>query len=120
VSVIDGGAAIGDFDVAPAFERGKHHEQISRAVALVFVIAALPLSWLHWDRRSRVREQLLGSLVQTDERNIKIAWPLGDGQHVLHRRYERAVRLRRDDPLLFEMRLELVFFRTRPIVLSLA
>ena len=43
-----------------------------------------------------------------------------DGQHVFHRRYERAVGLRRDDPLLSAMGLERVFFRTRPIVLSLA
>src|SRR3982075_1937003 len=47
-------------------------------------------------------------------------WPRVDGQHVFHRGYERAVGLRRDDPLLPAMGLENVFFRTRPIVLSLA
>src|SRR5258708_4788323 len=47
-------------------------------------------------------------------------WPRVDGQHVFHRRYERAVGLRRDDPALSAMGLENVFFRTRPIVLSLA
>src|SRR5258707_11124037 len=47
-------------------------------------------------------------------------WPRVDGQHVFHRCYERAVGLRRNDPLLPAMGLENVFFRTRPIVLSLA
>ena len=39
VSVVHGGMAIGDFDVAPAFERRKHHEEVGGAVALVLVIA---------------------------------------------------------------------------------
>ena len=29
VGVIDSGAAVGDLDVAPAFERRKHHEQVA-------------------------------------------------------------------------------------------
>src|SRR4029077_4942034 len=52
--------------------------------------------------------------------HIGIARPRVHGQHVFHRRHERAVGLRRDDPLLFQMRLENVFLRVRPIVLSLA
>src|SRR5437773_2663406 len=51
---------------------------------------------------------------------ISVTRPLVDGLNILHRRYKCAACLRRDDPLLFKMRLELVFFRTRPIVLSLA
>jgi hypothetical protein len=38
VSVIHGGVAIRDFDMPPAFERREHHEEIGRAVALVFII----------------------------------------------------------------------------------
>src|SRR3984893_18601025 len=37
-------------DVAPAFERGEHHEQISRAVSFILEIAALRLPRLHRDR----------------------------------------------------------------------
>ena len=40
VSVVHGGMAIGDFDMAPAFERCKHHEEVGGAVALVLVIEA--------------------------------------------------------------------------------
>jgi hypothetical protein len=43
-----------------------------------------------------------------------------DFQHIFHRRYECAVRLGRDNPLLSDVRFENVFFSTRPIVLSLA
>lgn len=70
--------------MAPASEWGKHHEQISDAVSLILVIAALRLSRLHSDRGLGVPEQLLGSL---------------DGSHVLHCGYERAVRPLRDHPL---------------------
>ena len=58
VSVINSSAAIGDFDVAPAFERSKHHEQIGRAVSLILVIAALRLSRLYRDWRPGVGKQL--------------------------------------------------------------
>jgi hypothetical protein len=37
VSVIHGGMAICDLDMAPAFERSKHHEQIGGAVAMKFL-----------------------------------------------------------------------------------
>ncbi len=47
-------------------------------------------------------------------------WTRVHGQHVFHRGYERAVGLRRNDPLLLAMGLENVFFSVRPIVLSLA
>src|SRR5580658_9921480 len=41
-------------------------------------------------------------------------------QHIFHRRYEGAVRLGRNDPALLAVGLDNVFFKTRPIVLSLA
>jgi hypothetical protein len=59
VSVVHGGMAIGDFDMAPAFERRDHHEEVGSAVALVFVIATGRTSRFHRDRRPRFREQLL-------------------------------------------------------------
>src|SRR6185369_17052044 len=43
-----------------------------------------------------------------------------DSQHVFHSGYERAVGLRRDDPVLAAMGLKSVFLSARPIVLSLA
>jgi hypothetical protein len=51
--------AIGDFDVAPAFERSKHHEEIGGAVALVLVITTGRTPSLHRDRHARLGEELL-------------------------------------------------------------
>ena len=59
MSIVHGGMAIGDFDVAPAFERCKHHEDVGGAAALVLVIAAGRASPLHRDRHARLGEELL-------------------------------------------------------------
>jgi hypothetical protein len=104
----------------PTFERREHHEEIGRAVALVFVIEPRWPPLFHLDRSAHFGSQLLRGLVQANQRNIGIARPRVYGQHVFHGRHERAVGLRRDDPLLFQVRLENVFLSVRPIVLSLA
>src|ERR1017187_8680486 len=95
--------AIGDLDMAPAFERRKHHEEVGGAVALVLVIATGRASRLHRDRNPRLGEELLGGLVQAHQRVIGIVWPRVDGQHVLHGGYERAVGLRVYAPALATM-----------------
>ena len=59
VSIVRGGVAIRDFDMAPAFERGKHHEEVGGAVALVFVITTGWASRFHRDRQARLGEKLL-------------------------------------------------------------
>src|SRR5271165_3748325 len=51
---------------------------------------------------------------------VRTQGPHVNSQHILHRRYEGAIRLGRNDPALFAVRLDNVFFSTRPIVLSLA
>ena len=120
VRIVHGGVAIRDFNMAPAFERGKHHEQVGGTVALVLVIATGRPPGFHRDRHARFSEKLLGGLVQANKRIIGIAWPRIDGQHIFHRGYERAVGLGRDDPALSPMGLESVFLSVRPIVESLA
>src|SRR5205809_7404280 len=120
VSVVHGGVAIRDFDMAPAFQRSKHHEEIGGPVALVFVIETGRASRFHRDRHARFGKELLRGLVEANQRTIAVAWPRVDGQHVFHSGYERAVGLRRDDPVLAAMGLKSVFLSARPIVLSLA
>ena len=39
VSIIHGGVAICDFDMAPTFERREQHEQVGGSIALVLAIA---------------------------------------------------------------------------------
>ncbi len=120
LGVIDGGVAVGDLDMPPAFQRREHHEQIGDAIAFVFVIVTRLASWLGGDRRARLDDQLLRGLVEAHDRALRIMRPLIDFQHVFHGGDERGVGVRRDHPLLLEMRLENVFFSVRPIVLSLA
>src|ERR1700719_2588268 len=112
--------AIGDFDVAPAFERCKHHEEVSGAVALVLVIATGRASRLHRDRQARFGAAFLLGLLKAHKWVIVIVWPRVDSQYVLHGGYERAIGLRRDDPALSAMGLENVFLSALPIVESLA
>src|SRR6202008_2177141 len=109
-----------DLDMAPAFERGKQHEKVGGPVTLVLAVEPGRAPPFHRDRHPRFGDQLLRGLVQTDQWAIGIAWPRVDGQHVFHAGYERAVGLRRDDPVLAVMGLESVFLSVRPIVLSLA
>ena len=120
VSVVHGGMAIGDLDMAPAFERSKHHEEIGGAVALILVVKTGRASRFHRHRQARLGNELLRGLVEANQRTIAVAWPRVDGQHVFHGGYERAVGLRRDDPVLAAMGLKSVFLSARPIVLSLA
>src|SRR5205823_11836059 len=83
--------AICDLDVAPAFERSKHHEEIGGAIALVLVIETGRASRFHRDRHARFGNELLRGLVEANQRTIAVAWPRVDGQHVFHSGYERAV-----------------------------
>src|SRR5208283_449067 len=118
--VIDGGVMVGDLDVTPTFQRREHHEYIGHAVALVFVIVSSRLSWLGRDRRARLGDQLFGRFIQANQGTLGIARPLVGFQHVFHRRYEAGVGVGRNYPLPIAVGLENVFFRVRPIVLSLA
>ena len=67
VRVIDGGVAVGDLDMPPAFQRREHHEQIGDAIAFVFVIVTRWLSRLGGDRRARLDDQLLRGLVEAHD-----------------------------------------------------
>src|SRR3974377_1382444 len=109
-----------DLDMPKAFKRREQHKEGGGPVSLVFIINPLRLPWLHRNRRSRLGNKLFRGLVQADGRHLRIRRSRIDVEHLFHRRYESAIRLRRNDPLLFAVRLKRVFLRTRPIVLSLA
>src|ERR1700746_2392902 len=67
--------AICDLDVAPAFERSKHHEEIGGAIALVLIIETGRASRFHRDRHARFGNELLRGLVEANQRTIAVAWP---------------------------------------------
>src|SRR5262245_22107965 len=110
--------AICDLDVAPAFERSKHHEEIGGAIALILIIETGRASCFHRDRHARFGNELLRGLVEANQRTIAVAWPRVDGQHVFHSGYERAVGLRRDDLVLAAMGLKSVFLRSNELALG--
>src|SRR5438067_2764252 len=78
-SVIHRGMAICDLDVAPAFERSKHHEEIGGAIALVLIIETGRASRFHRDRHARFGNELLRGLVEANQRTIAVVWPRVDG-----------------------------------------
>ena len=84
VGIIDGGVAVGDLDMPPAFQRREHHEQIGDAIAFVFVIVTRWLSRFGGDRRARVDDQLLRGFVEAHERALRIVRSLIDFQDVFH------------------------------------
>jgi hypothetical protein len=54
VHMIHGGMATRDFDMAPALEWGKHHEQVGGAVALVLILEVGRAVRFHRDRHARL------------------------------------------------------------------
>src|SRR5271166_2769852 len=59
MSVIHGGVAVRDLDLAPAFERREHHEEIGGAVARVLIVATRRAAGFHRDRHARLGDELL-------------------------------------------------------------
>jgi len=88
--------------VAPALEWGKRNERIGGAVALApfgcRAHACRPTSWVLIGIGKRVSASSRFEVSSTtNHQAIGIAEPCVHGQHVFHRRYERAVGLRRND-----------------------
>ena len=92
----------------------------ARGIAFIFVIVTRLASRRGGNGCARFDDHLLRGLVQTHQRARRIMRPLIDFQHVFHVGDKARAGLRRDHPLLLEMRLENVFLSVRPIVLSLA
>src|SRR5712692_10195482 len=109
VRVVDLGAVVGHFDMAPAGKRLDEEKQVSGAQPLIFIIDACGLSWLHrlWGAHVGLgRDEFL---VKADAGIAGIVLFLVQIQHVLHRRDKlRSYRL--NAPLLVLPRLEFVFF----------
>src|SRR5271166_6538624 len=120
LGIVHGGVAIGDLDMPPAFQRREHHEQIGGSIPLILVVVPSGGAWLRRAWHTRFGDELRRRLVQADQRALWVVRSLVNLQHILHAGYERSVGIRRDDPLLLQVRPEKVFFSVRPIVLSLA
>jgi hypothetical protein len=58
VGEIDGGVAIGYFNMPPSLQRREHHEQIGCPIPLVLIVMPYGLSRLCLDRNARFADQL--------------------------------------------------------------
>ena len=119
VREIHGGAALGHFNMAPAFQGCEQHEQIGRSIAFVLIVITREPPGFEGDRHACFGEQLLRRLIQAYQGALWIVGLVINLQLIFHVRHECRICLRRNDKLLVQVRLENVFFRVRPIVLSL-
>lgn len=108
---------IGDRHLAPAGQRLTQHEQRTHAPTLALVIDPRRLSRCGRHGHACIGHQLLTRLVQTHQRATRV---VGTGIHlqdVLHVPDELATELIRQTPILFQPRLEFVFFSVRRTVI---
>ena len=111
------GPSLCDFDVAPSLLRCKEHEQITRPVAPVLIIVALPFTGARRQRLSHLSDQLIRTLVKAHQRVAGVVRRGIEVQDLLHPPHELGTN-RGDTPLLLQPRLDGVFFSVRPIVSS--
>src|SRR5215471_7200352 len=77
-------AVLGDLDPAPAAMDIEEHEQIGRAVALIFAVIAFELPRLGWDRLAHLTDELGWALVKADHGPLWIGCFGVEIEHVLH------------------------------------
>jgi len=107
VSVINRSAAIGDFDMAPS----SRVNIMNRLAMPCRLFSLSPRSscpgFIGIGGRVSASSRF-GALSRQTSRQCSSSGQV-DGQNILHRRYKCTACLRRDAPLLLELRLELVF-----------
>ncbi len=81
-------------------------EQVRHSTPLILVISSLGLAWLHQQGSTGTAQLLLGRVVHTHERTAQAMRPSVHIQHILHPIHELATLLRRDTPLLPQVRVE--------------
>jgi hypothetical protein len=113
---IGAGAALGDLDLAPARERFTEQEQVGYPLSFLFVVLAPRLTRRHRQRNPRFAAKWLTGLIPADYGGGRIERALVDGQHVFPRGHKGGIVCGRNRPVLFPMRLQLVFFSVRRIV----
>jgi len=88
-----------------------HHEQVRRAVALVFEIVDGRLAEACRQRRPGLPGQLLARLAHANQNGTIVEVAVVDLEHVLHREGEVHVLLRRNAPALLQPGLDAVFLK---------
>ncbi len=63
---VNGGAAVGDLDLAPGPMRVEEDQQFDRSVVLILAVGAFDLAQLGRDRRANLADELGRVLIETD------------------------------------------------------
>src|SRR6185295_18661765 len=105
-------APLGYLDVPGATLRLAHHEQVSRAVALVLIVNSLPAARPRLERLASFLNQLCAGFIETNRRPLPVIRLFVQIQHVFHMSHELSAYFRYA-PLGFLPRLELRFFNNR-------
>ena len=106
---IDGGAPVGDGDVALAGQGFEGHEEMGRAVSFVFVVHPRRLARCGWQWHARFRHPLLADFIKTDDRIGRVVGSGIDFQHILHRTDKLGVGVRWNHPVPTQPRFKGVF-----------
>src|SRR5918994_1941148 len=72
VGEIYGRAPLPEIDVAPRSLRLEEHEEVAHPSALVLVVVAFWTPWLCGDGSALLGHHLVGHLVETDERPLRV------------------------------------------------
>ena len=91
---VDGGATVGDFDLAPGPVHVEEDEQVGGAIALILAIVTLQLARLGLDRLTNLADELGRAFVETDHWTLGILLLSVEVEHILHAGDELAVDLK--------------------------
>src|SRR5215216_4124895 len=106
-------AALGDRQLSPATQGLEAHQNPADPSSLVLRIEALDAPRLHRQGISHIAYELAGTLVEADHRSQGVVGFFVEVQNLFHPPHESRALPRRDHPLTFEVRLELVFLSVR-------
>src|SRR5687767_11578999 len=116
-SPILAGAALRNFNVATSGQWFDFHKQGGHAVAHIFVVKDLSVTWRGWNGWMDLADQLLVRFIHAHDRIKRIVGQLVDRQHIFHRRDERCITVGRNLPVFTQMRLQFIFFSDRCTVM---
>jgi hypothetical protein len=108
---VDFRSPIRDSHMAPPFKRSKQHKQIAHTLAFIFIIVALRLARVGWQRLTGFTDLLFARLIHTNERVLRRIRAMVDIKHIFHAPDKFSIGLWRDAPLLFQPRFKLAFFK---------
>ena len=99
-------------DMVLATKRLDKPEDAASAIAFVLRIDLFVASWFHRKGSTGIAQQLIWFFVHANDRELSIARPFINIQHVFHASYEFGVFFRWDAPVVVLVGADFVFFKS--------